>query len=89
MKISEAEERELAELLELEQRLLACRKIETYYPNAGPLRREFYLKHLEFFKAGAIHRERCVLAANRIGKTEGKGGYETVRPVFRASITTG
>jgi phage terminase large subunit-like protein len=31
---------------------------------------------LEFFRAGIEHRERCFLAANRVGKTEGVGGYE-------------
>lgn len=51
-------------------------KLYTYYPETGPLRRELYVKHLEFFKAGSTHRERLMLAANRIGKTEGVGGYE-------------
>jgi len=32
---------------------------------------------MEFFTAGARYRERCFMAANRIGKTEGAGGYET------------
>jgi phage terminase large subunit-like protein len=32
-------------------------------------RRELYPKHLEFFEAGANYRERCFLAANRVGKT--------------------
>ena len=32
---------------------------------------------MEFFKAGADHRERAMIAANRVGKTEGVGGYET------------
>ena len=54
------------------------RRIETYYPDAGPLRRELYPRHMEFFRAGAEHRERLMLAANRVGKTEGVGGYETV-----------
>lgn len=31
---------------------------------------------MEFFAAGAVHRERLMLAANRVGKTEGVGGYE-------------
>ena len=31
---------------------------------------------MEFFAAGARYRERCFLAANRVGKTEGAGGYE-------------
>ncbi len=39
--------------------------------------REKYQKHLEFFEAGADYRERCFMAANRVGKTLGAGGYET------------
>jgi phage terminase large subunit-like protein len=39
--------------------------------------RRKYAKHLEFFQAGAKYRERCFLAANRVGKTLGAGGYET------------
>jgi phage terminase large subunit-like protein len=58
------------------QRRRARRKLYSYYPDEGPLRRELYPKHLEFFRAGADYRERCALAANRIGKTEGMGGYE-------------
>lgn len=61
---------------ELERRKTENR-IDGYYPDTGPLRRELYVKHLEFFKAGSVHRERCMLAANRVGKTEGVGGYET------------
>jgi phage terminase large subunit-like protein len=54
------------------------RKLYFYYPDSGPLRRELYKKHLAFFKAGPNFRERLFLAANRIGKTEGAGGYEMV-----------
>ncbi len=39
--------------------------------------RELYPKHLEFFRAGATYRERCFMAANRVSKTLGGGGYET------------
>ncbi len=39
--------------------------------------RSEYPKHLEFFRVGATHRERCFMCANRIGKTLGGGGYET------------
>jgi len=53
------------------------RKLLAYYPDEGPLRRELYKKHLEFFDAGARYRERCAMCANRVGKTEGMGGYET------------
>lgn len=55
----------------------AKRKIETYYPETGDLRRELYKKHMEFFAAGKTHRERLFLAANRVGKSEGVGAYET------------
>lgn len=36
-----------------------------------------YPRHIEFFEAGAKFRERCMMAANRVGKTFGAGGYET------------
>jgi phage terminase large subunit-like protein len=38
--------------------------------------RRLYARHLEFFEAGAKYRERCFMAANRVGKTFGAGGYE-------------
>ena len=46
-----------------------------YFPKQGPLRRELYTKHMEFFSAGAHSRERLFMAGNRVGKTEG-GAYE-------------
>jgi phage terminase large subunit-like protein len=67
---------ELALLLEEQARRQRQRYLETLFPETGPLRRELYPKHLEFFAAGASHRERLFLGANRIGKTEGTGGYE-------------
>lgn len=68
---------ELLALLQEKVRRAKTRKLFGYYPNSGPLRRELYPRHLEFFEAGARYRERCFMAANRIGKTEGAGGYET------------
>jgi phage terminase large subunit-like protein len=38
--------------------------------------RALYSKHLEFFRAGLTYRERCFMAANKISKTLGGGGYE-------------
>jgi phage terminase large subunit-like protein len=67
----------LALLLQEKARRATRRKLFTYYPEEGPFRRELYPKHMEFFRVGATHRERCFMAANRIGKTEGAGGYET------------
>jgi phage terminase large subunit-like protein len=53
------------------------RKIDTFYRDDGPLRRELYPRHLEFFEAGRTHSERLAIAGNRVGKTEGLGAYET------------
>lgn len=75
--LSPAEKLELLALLEEQERRRAGRKLLTYYPDEGPLRRDLYPKHLEFFAAGAKYRERLMLAGNRVGKTEGVGGYET------------
>lgn len=57
-------------------RRVAGRKFLTYFPDTGPLRRELYQRHMEFFRLGADKRERLFLAANRVGKTESAGGYE-------------
>ncbi len=64
-------------LLEEKERRKARRKLFALYPDAGPLRRELYPKHLKFFEGGKIHMERCMMAANRVGKTWGVGGYES------------
>jgi phage terminase large subunit-like protein len=66
----------LHELLLLKQRRHLRNRISSLYPAEGPLRRELYTKHLEFFRLGASIRERLFMAANRVGKTEGAGGYE-------------
>src|SRR4029077_7285859 len=50
-------------------------KIASYFPDDGPLRRELYTKHLEFFRLGKVHMERAFMAANRVGKTV-VGAYE-------------
>lgn len=64
--------------LEAEQKRRTERnKIFSLYPEEGPLRRELYRKHMEFFAGGLESDERCMMAANRVGKTWGVGGYET------------
>jgi len=57
----------------------ARRKLYDLYPATGPLRRDLYAKHMEFFRLGAEPgvNERAFMAANRVGKTWGAGGYET------------
>lgn len=68
----------LDDLLAQLAKRLAFNRIEDYYPAEGPLRRELYPKHLAYFAAGAEKRIRMMMAANRVGKTEGVGGYELV-----------
>lgn len=49
------------------------------YQQVGEFRfyaREYYQKHLDFFRAGATFRARCLMAANRVGKTFSAGGFE-------------
>lgn len=51
------------------------KKLYSYFPDTGPLRRDLYPRHMKFLEAGARHRERAFIAGNRIGKTE-TGAYE-------------
>ena len=76
MALTRAEKIELVGLLEERNKRTRQRKLWTYYPSSGPLQRANYPKHMAFFAAGAKYRERCMMSANRIGKTEGIGGYE-------------
>lgn len=46
-------------------RRLRENRIRDMFPDDGPLRRELYQKHMEFFAAGAEHNERCMIAGNR------------------------
>lgn len=67
---------QLEELIAIQEELAlrkSRRKIDVMFPDTGPLRRELYPKHLEFFRAGAFHRERLLMAGNRVGKTEAAG----------------
>lgn len=75
--LTSSEKRELLALLEERERRISRRRIDTFYPDSGRLCRALYPKHTAFFAAGSQHRERLMLAANRVGKTEGIGGYET------------
>ncbi len=54
----------------------AANSIDHLFPPDGPVRRELYIKHMEFFEKGQKERERAFMAANRIGKTMSAGGYE-------------
>jgi phage terminase large subunit-like protein len=77
--LTDAERAEIdAEVLgfEAEEQRRSAYKIRRYFPDTGPLRRELYVKHLMFFAAGAKHRERLFMKANRVGGTDA-GAYET------------
>jgi phage terminase large subunit-like protein len=50
-------------------REIRTNRIQEQFPDDGPFRREGYKKHLEFFRAGRDHTERCFMAGNRVGKT--------------------
>jgi phage terminase large subunit-like protein len=52
-------------------------RIQTIFPESGPLRRELYPKHMEFLEASREHDETLFLAANKVGKSQ-TGGYATV-----------
>lgn len=71
-----SQKRELLALLEEKARRESRRKLFTMFPETGEYRRELYPKHLEFFRAGATYRERCFMAANRVGKSE-SGAFES------------
>lgn len=50
-------------------------RILKFFQDSGPYARHRYPKHLAFMKAGATHRERLFLKANRVGGTE-MGAFE-------------
>ncbi len=52
-------------------------KYRQLFPDDGPLRRELYVKHMAFFRAGLTYHERLFMAGNRVGKTVA-GAYETM-----------
>lgn len=76
-KLSAGELRDYIALLDEWRARRKRNRFYDYYPDTGPLRRDLYRKHLAFFAAGADYKERLALCANRVGKTEGMGGYET------------
>jgi len=61
--------RELETLLLEKESRARFRSFFYTFPDAGPLRREKYVKHMKFMAAGAKYRQRLALWGNRIGKT--------------------
>lgn len=60
---------ELAKLLEEKAKRIRYNRLDTFFPDEGPYRRELYPKHVEFMEAGALFSQRAAVAANRTGKT--------------------
>lgn len=48
-----------------EKKRRALNRIDDFFPDTGPYRRELYPKHLEFFRAGKFYRSRMFSAGNR------------------------
>ena len=78
---------ELLALMEESERRQKRRQFFRLFPDHDVLARDGsvaiharhkYDKHLEFFWAGKKYRERAAVCANRLGKTFGMGGYESV-----------
>ena len=60
---------ELFAIIDELNRRKAGRAIDGWFLDEGPLRRELYPKHMEFFAAGREFKLRLFMAGNRIGKT--------------------
>lgn len=74
--LSEQEQRELVQCLEVLANDQKYNKFENFFPEKGEYRRELYPKHLAFMSAGKTYTERFFLSGNRVGKSE-TGAFET------------
>lgn len=83
--LPEAELRQLLEDLQALEKAQLYGKFYTYFPDTGPLRRELYPKHLEFFAAGRDFTERLFMAANRVGKCR---DYNALVPHPNGTVST-
>lgn len=62
-------QKEILELLEEKETYLKYHKIEAFFPETGPFRKELYPKHVAFMYAGKEYMQRAMISANRTGKT--------------------
>jgi len=74
--MSREQKEQYVKLLKEQSIRLNQNKIIQYYPETGTLSRHNYPKHMKFFGLGSKFPERCMMAANRVGKSEGVGAYE-------------
>ena len=75
--LSRDEKERYLKLLKTKNTRLRQNRITQFFPLEGPLSRDKYPKHMEFFRKGTQFSERCIMAANRVGKSESIGAYET------------
>jgi phage terminase large subunit-like protein len=76
LSLSRDQKEQYIQLLKERESRLKQNRIMQFYPASGPLSRDKYPKHMKFFELGNYFSERCIMAANRIGKSEGIGAYE-------------
>ena len=66
--LSRDEKERYLKLLKTKNTRLRQNRITQFFPSEGPLSRDKYPKHMEFFRKGTQFSERCIMAANRVGK---------------------
>lgn len=76
MSTKDREAIELAKLLAEKQRRVQYNRLNNWFPEEGPFRRELYKKHVAFMDAGSRFIQRMFIAANQSGKTQ-TAGFET------------
>lgn len=74
--LSMLDDDELAAMLEIARLQRSQWRMLDFFRDDGEFPRAGYKKHLAFFAASQSHREKCFMAANRVGKTIA-GAYET------------
>lgn len=67
--LNEQELKRLADMLHVLDEKRRYNKQEFLFPETGPYSRDKYKKHMLFFEAGAVYKERALIAGNRTGKT--------------------
>ena len=73
--LSKKELKQAIEIIKELERREKTNQIYYWFPEEGEFSKDKYPHFLEFFKAGSKYRQRCLIAANRVGKTN-SGGYE-------------
>lgn len=76
MTVQKSPELELAKLLAEKERRVRYDRLNNWFPDEGPYRRELYGKHIAFMTAGCHYIQRAFIAANQSGKTQ-TGAFET------------